>query len=77
MHVHFKVPMKLKKFLLFLVAHYVYFSKRQKKKKISKREKSDFLPSKVPFLVETVVPEPGNEFGSNDVLGGSMDLFTL
>ena len=48
-----------------------------KKKIISRREKSDFLPSKVPFLVETVVPEPGNEFGSNDVLGFSMDLFTL
>ena len=44
---------------------------------MSKREKSDILPSKVPFLDKTVVPEPGNEFGSNDVLGGSTDLFTL
>ena len=53
----------------------------QNAKKIimSKREKWDFLLSKVPFLVKTVVPEPGNEFGSNDVLqvGGSTDLFTL
>ena len=51
----------------------------QNAKKIimSKREKSDFFQPKVPFLVKTVVPEPGNEFGSNDVLGGSTDLFTL
>ena len=43
---------------------------------MSKRVKSDFLPSKVPFLDKTVVPEP-DEFGSDYVLGGSMDLFTL
>ena len=42
---------------------------------MSKREKSDLLPSKVPFLDKTVVPEPGNEFGSDDVLGGSTDFF--
>ena len=40
---------------------------------MSKREKSDFLPSKD----KTMVPEPGNKFGSNDVLGGSTDLLTL
>ena len=51
----------------------------QNAKKIimSKREKSDVFLTKVPFLVKTVVPEPGNEFGSNDVLGGSTDLSTL
>ena len=45
---------------------------------MSKREKLDFLPSKVPFLDKTVVPEPGNGFGSDDVLllGGSTDLLT-
>ena len=45
---------------------------------MSNREKLDFLPSKVPFLDKTVVPEPGNEFGSDDVLlfGGSTDLLT-
>ena len=41
---------------------------------MSKREKSDFLPSKVPFLDKTVVPEPGNEFGLDDLLGGSTDF---
>ena len=41
---------------------------------MSKREKLEFLPSKVPFLDKTVVPEPGNEFGSDDVLGGSTDF---
>ena len=47
------------------------------KKLMSKTEKSDFLPSKVPFLDKTVVSDPGNEFGSDDVLGGSTDVFTL
>ena len=34
---------------------------------MSKREKLEFLQSKVPFLDKTVVPEPGNEFGSDDI----------
>ena len=48
--------------------------RKAKKIIISKREKSDFLPSKVSFLDKTVVPESGNEFGSDDVLGGSTDF---
>ena len=41
-----------------MVAHYVYFSKSQKII-LSKREKSDILRPKVPFVRQTAVPEPG------------------
>ena len=33
--------------------------RKAKKIILSKREKSDFLPPKVPFVRQTVVPEPG------------------
>ena len=53
------------------------FRKVKKKLKCQRERNQTFCGLKCPLLDKTVVLEPGNEFGSDDVLGGSMDLFTF